>query len=125
MGGGGAANKLSTGCRKNTTDASGVVNVPDEEATFLMWIENLSDAWLNQEAAFRSLPGRVQGSVNGESMLTSSSIALKLTAAGMINFNRSPPRPGEDSVCKTHLPNAIHYRRGVRSAAFHSRCAHR
>lgn len=31
----------------------------------------------------------------------------------MINFNRSPPVTSDDGVHTVHLPNAIHYRRGV------------
>lgn len=119
------ANHRSLVCRKNTTDASGVVNAPDEKGTFMMWIENLSDAWLNHDPAFRSLPGRVQGSFNGEFVgIVTMYMAVRLTAAGMINFNRSPPGPNDTGIRKTHLPNAIHYRRGVRSAIPRLRCPH-
>lgn len=90
--------------------------------TFMMWMENLSDAWLNQEPEFRSLPGRVQASINGEFVVIFIRyVSVKLTGAGMINYNRSSPVPGDDGVHKTHLPNAIHYRRGVRSSIFYLR----
>lgn len=56
---------LTPDYRNNDTDPTSVVDHPNQSLTFLMWMENLADAWLNAEDQFRELPGRVQGSVNG------------------------------------------------------------
>lgn len=64
------------GNRKNKTDSSGLEDYPSDKGTFLMWMENQGDAWLNAEPAFRSLPGTVQGAVNG--ILPHSPISLYL-----------------------------------------------
>lgn len=98
--------------RKNTTDASGVEDYPDDQSIFLMWMQNLEDAWLNAEPGFKSLPGTVQGSINGKYPRSPISV-FGLTTSGMIDLNRSPPVSGDDGVHTVHLPNAIHYRRGV------------
>lgn len=49
-----------------SVEGVGVTESPTEVETFSSWLGNLSSRWLNEQPAFMALPGRVQGSINGE-----------------------------------------------------------
>ena len=84
---------------KNTTDASNQAEYPSSEETFLQWLEGWLGEIVNETAFFQALPGAWQ--------------AQLLATLGMTAL---PPTNGEDKTpeFKTMLPNALHFRRGVR-----------
>ena len=84
---------------KNTTDPSNQKEYPSSEETFLQWLEGWIGQIINETAFFQALPGAWQ--------------AQLLATLGMTAL---PPTNGEDKtpVFKTMLPNALHFRRGVR-----------
>lgn len=52
-------------CRNNTEDAAGATDYPSKAAVFLQWAASKAASILNSNYFFKILPGRTQGSING------------------------------------------------------------
>lgn len=83
-----------------TSDATDVVNYPNDGDVFLQWVENWLGGVVSTHPLFQALPGYWQ--------------AQLMATLGMSVL---PPTLGEDKTkkIKTALPNALHFRRGIQN----------
>lgn len=82
----------------NVADPEGAKEYPDSESVFLQWLQGWLGGIITETSFFQALPGAWQ--------------AQLLATMGLAVL---PPTLGEDATpsIKTHLPNALHFRRGV------------
>lgn len=85
-----------------TAEPEGVKEYPDSENVFLQWLQGWLGGIITETHFFQELPGAWQAQI--------------LATMGMAVL---PPTLGEDDTpsIKTQLPNALHFRRGVRPPA--------
>ena len=83
-----------------TTESKDVTDYPNSESVFLQWLQGWIGGIITETHFFQELPGAWQAQI--------------LATLGMAVL---PPSYGEDEEpeIKTHLPNALHFRRGVRT----------
>ncbi|CUS13937.1 unnamed protein product [Tuber aestivum] len=88
--------KAFVNCWNNTEEPSGLIDYPTYPDLFLQWLEGWLGGVINDDPLFRAFPGRWQ--------------AVIFSSLAMLSL---PPNGPLNSQIKTHLVNALHFRRGI------------
>jgi len=105
-------------CWDNTGDASGVIDYPTYPDLFLQWVEGWLGGVINDDPLFRLFPGRWQAVIlcnyasSPSTLYHNEMTDSHIASLGMLSL---PPNGVLNSHIKTHLVNALHFRRGIQN----------